>query len=46
MFSKKVGFDLSNLEKALDIALKKAPKLSSMWTNGNLAEKRKILSGD
>ena len=42
MFSKKVGFDLSNLEKALDIALKKAPKLSSMWTNGNLAEKRKI----
>tara|TARA_B110000046_G_scaffold173695_1_gene196532 strand:+ start:58 stop:627 length:570 start_codon:yes stop_codon:yes gene_type:complete len=42
MFSEKVGFDLSNLEKALDIALRKAPKLSSMSTNGNLAEKRKI----
>jgi site-specific DNA recombinase len=42
LFSEKVGFDLSNLEKALDIALNKAPKLSSMWANGNLAEKRKI----
>ncbi len=42
MFSEKTGFDLSNLEKALDIALNKAPELSSMWAKGNLAEKRKI----
>ena len=41
-FTEKVGFDLSNLEKALEIVLNKAPKLSSMWENGNLAEKRKI----
>ncbi|MDC3337658.1 hypothetical protein OAW23_07290 [Flavobacteriales bacterium] len=38
MFSEKVGFNLSNLEKALN----KAPELSSMWAKGNLAEKRKI----
>ena len=42
MFSEKVGFNLSNLEKAPEIALKKAPELSSMWAKGNLAEKRKI----
>ena len=42
MFSEKVGFNLSNLEKALDIALNCAPKLSSLWTNGNLNEKRKV----
>ena len=42
LFSEKVGFDLSNLEKALYIALNKAPKLSLMWGNGNLLEKRKI----
>jgi site-specific DNA recombinase len=41
-FSEKVGFNLSNLEKALDIALNYAPKLSSLWANGNLNEKRKI----
>jgi site-specific DNA recombinase len=41
-FTEKVGFDLSNLEKAVEIVLNKAPKLSSMWENGNLAEKRKI----
>ena len=41
-FSEKVGFNLSNLKKALDIALNYAPKLSSLWTNGNLNEKRKI----
>ena len=42
MFSEKVGFNLSNLEKALEIALNKAPELSSMWAKGNLAEKRKL----
>ena len=42
MFSEKVGFNLSNLEKALEKALNKAPELSSMWAKGNLAEKRKI----
>ena len=42
MFSEKVGFNLSNLEKALEIALNKAPELSSMWAKGNLTEKRKI----
>ena len=41
-FSEKVGFNLSNLDKALDIALNYAPKLSSLWTNGNLNEKRKV----
>ena len=41
-FSEKVGFNLSNLEKALDIALNCAPKLSSLWAKGNLNEKRKI----
>ncbi len=41
-FSEKVGYNLSNLEKALEIALNKAPELPSLWTNGNLAEKRKI----
>ena len=40
--SEKVGFNLSNLEKALEIALNKAPELPSLWRNGNLAEKRKI----
>jgi hypothetical protein len=29
-------------QKALEIALNKAPELSSMWAKGNLAEKRKI----
>jgi hypothetical protein len=28
--------------KALDLALNYAPKLSSLWVNGNLNEKRKI----
>ena len=40
--SEKVGFNLSNLEKALEIALNKAPELPSMWAKGNLKEKRKI----
>ena len=29
-------------QKALEIALNKAPELSSMWAKGNLAEKRKL----
>ena len=40
--SEKVGFNLSNLEKALEIAINKAPELPSLWRNGILAEKRKI----
>ncbi|MEJ6491098.1 MAG: hypothetical protein QNL60_01385 [Flavobacteriales bacterium] len=38
--TEKVGFNLSNLEKAQEIALNKAPKLSSIWENRNLAEER------
>ena len=36
------GFDLSNLEKALDVALSFSLKLPSLWDDGNLKTKKKI----
>ena len=38
----KSGFDLSNLEKAVDKALNYSFKLSDMWVCGNLEQKRKL----
>ena len=38
----KEGFDLSNLEKAVDKALNYSFKLSEIWVSGDLEQKRKL----
>ena len=41
-FITKTGFNLSNLEKAIEISLNYSLNLSTMWSSGELTDKRKI----